>query len=310
MITYWAILMYSNFSTTTHGKWILAGEHAVVRGHAAIVFPVPEYKLTLDYSYHDLSRHLTIEVGDHSGEEIGILLRLVLEKAQRLINDAMDNLHGHFHIDCNIPIGAGLGASAALCVAVAQWYAAQRLIKQDDLEIFARELEHLFHGQSSGLDIQGVATGVPIYFQRGHARPIQPKWQPHWYLSSCGQRGITADCIDQVNQLWQKSESEGLLLDTIMHDSTNKALQALETPASPQTLVALCNALKTGADCFYRWDLISETLAQHIQLLYQRGALAVKPTGSGKGGFVVSLWEKPITLSKTANDETITFISA
>lgn len=42
-VTVWlAITMFCDFETTTHGKWILAGEHAVLRGFSALVFPVYE----------------------------------------------------------------------------------------------------------------------------------------------------------------------------------------------------------------------------------------------------------------------------
>lgn len=43
-------MMFYDFATTTYGKWILVGEHAVVRGHAALVFPIKGKKLTLSYS--------------------------------------------------------------------------------------------------------------------------------------------------------------------------------------------------------------------------------------------------------------------
>lgn len=41
--------MSYDFQTTTHGKWILAGEHTVLRGHGALVFPILGKKLTLSY---------------------------------------------------------------------------------------------------------------------------------------------------------------------------------------------------------------------------------------------------------------------
>ncbi len=46
--------------------------------------------------------------------------------------------------------------------------------------------------------------------------------------------------------------------------------------------------------------LISESLQQHMQQLLHEGALAVKPTGSGSGGYVLSLWE-----SEPTNEELI-----
>jgi mevalonate kinase len=39
--------------------------------------------------------------------------------------------------------------------------------------------------------------------------------------------------------------------------------------------------------------LIKGTLEQHIQTLVEKGAVAVKPTGAGSGGYVVSLWDRP-----------------
>lgn len=38
-----------SFTTTTHGKWILTGEHAVLRGSPAIIFPIASRALTLNY---------------------------------------------------------------------------------------------------------------------------------------------------------------------------------------------------------------------------------------------------------------------
>ena len=45
--------------------------------------------------------------------------------------------------------------------------------------------------------------------------------------------------------------------------------------------------------CFESWGLITPDMSSIIQNLYQRGALAVKPTGSGGGGYLLSLWETP-----------------
>ena len=283
-------MMFSSFTTTTHAKWILAGEHAVLRGHGALVFPLKNHQLTLSYTQENAE--LDADYSGSSGADMSLLFWSVLQQGQQLLGHSLNRLSGHFHIDSNIPIGVGMGASAALCVAMARWFAAQNLISAEKVIEFSRELEHLFHGQSSGLDVAGVAADDGIYFQQGKIAPLQASWSPCWYLSSCGQLGITSHCINQVKLLWEQNLETGKKIDNQMGDAVAKAKLALET-TNPKSIHLLTEAIKEGAHCFESWGLVSETLTQHMQLLYNHGALAVKPTGSGNGGFVVSLWENP-----------------
>jgi len=41
--------MWVKFTTCLPGKWVLVGEHTVMRGGMAIVFPFPEVSLRLDF---------------------------------------------------------------------------------------------------------------------------------------------------------------------------------------------------------------------------------------------------------------------
>jgi mevalonate kinase len=205
-----------------------------------------------------------------------------------LLGETSQNLTGAFHLESNIPIGVGLGASAALCVAVARFFAVNHMLL--DVSLFARELEHLFHGRSSGLDIAGVAASSGIYFQTGESLPMQQRWQPIFRLSSSEQIGITADCIQQVEAIWQRDPARARAIDTRMAESVLLARQALESDYTKQSEATLARAINQAGDCFYQWGLVTDGLQAHMQALTEKGALAVKPTGSGGGGYVVSLW--------------------
>ena len=77
-----------------------------------------------------------------------------------------------------------------------------------------------------------------------------------------------------------------------MHESALLAYKALQMNL-PQAQSVLAKAIDLAAECFQKWDLISESAKQHMRSLKEAGAIAVKPTGSGGGGFVVSLWREP-----------------
>ncbi|GGI82911.1 mevalonate kinase family protein [Legionella impletisoli] len=279
----------SDFQTTTHGKWILAGEHAVLRGFGALVFPIKEKQLTLRYEAS--SENLTADFKGSDGEDLHLLFWSVLEHGMQILGKSINHFSGHFTIQNNIPIGVGMGASAALSVAVTRWFEAQGLLEEYAWQIFAKQLENLFHGKSSGLDIAGVAAHSGLYFQNGQTTPIIQHWKPIWCLSSSDQIGITSHCITQVNHLLKENPLQAKAIDEQMNTAVIDAKAAL-SQSSPNAIVQLAKAINLANDCFKAWGLISDNLAQHMRLLKEAGALAVKPTGSGNGGYVVSLWDK------------------
>ncbi|CAM2799824.1 mevalonate kinase [Legionella steigerwaltii] len=282
-------MTFFDFETTTFGKWILAGEHAVVRGHPALVFPIKEKKLTLSYSAAETS--LGADYTGSSGADMHLLFWSVLEHGMQLLGRSLNQIGGYFHLDSTIPVGAGMGASAALCVAMSRWFCAQNLIDLNQCNDFAKELEHLFHGKSSGLDVAGVAAERGVYFKAGSIVPLQQKIYPKFFLSSCKQIGITSHCIHQVQNLWTNDPALAQHIDKQMVDAVEKARNALEQGGA-DAITSLAKAINKAADCFYQWNLVSESLQQHMNRLIAEGALAVKPTGSGGGGFVLSLWDK------------------
>lgn len=283
-------MMFYEFTTTTYGKWILAGEHAVVRGHEALVFPIKKKQLI--FNYNSSSPSLSADYTGCHGSDMHLLFWSVLEQGMQLLGRSLNQLVGHFHLESNLPVGAGMGASAALCVAMSRWFVAQQMVEVSQCNDFAKELEHLFHGKSSGLDIAGVASDGGVYFKAGQCIAIKQKIQPQWYLSSCNQIGITSHCIQQVQHLWDKDPELAERIDRQMVAAVQESRLALENGGS-NAIDNLANAVNKAAHCFFQWGLVSEGLQQHINHLFSAGAIAAKPTGSGGGGFVLSLWDKP-----------------
>jgi mevalonate kinase len=61
-------------------------------------------------------------------------------------------------------------------------------------------------------------------------------------------------------------------------------------------------AIELAQSCFVDWNLVPAEAQQHINLLKSNGALACKMTGSGGGGYVLSLWPNEISLKKLSEN--------
>lgn len=279
------------FQVTTYGKWILAGEHAVLRGSPALVFPLKSCSLSLSFTPGDSA--LRLELTGTKGAELEPLFWAVLERACDLMRMPKSALRGLMRIESSIPLGAGLGASAAFCVAMTRWFQSQNWVRETDMYEFARTLENLFHGESSGVDIAVALTGEGLHFEReGQRFQLLPRWSPRWYISSSGQRGITSEAVRRVKQMFLENPEKARLLDEQMRQAVLRCEEALLMSDESVGFRQLRTAMSSANECFQAWGLAEGAVSEHMSHLLQAGAAAVKPTGSGGGGYVLSLWEQ------------------
>lgn len=277
------------------GKWILAGEHSVLRGSRALVFPLPAMQMTL--IYEESERELLAHFQGLTGETYQLLFYGLVDRALEILGRPRKDLKGSITLESNLPLGNGLGASAALCVVVGRWLADLGWVDAGKLESFCRELENLFHGESSGVDVAVVLSGRPLCFSRfAPSEFLDVQWRPKFYLSSSGQKGLTHTCVQQVKEFIRHNPVVGQQLDDQMSEAVESMRRLLthSSQESNSTRAELIKAINTARLCFETWGLTEGMVEREMRLLSEAGALAVKPTGSGGGGYILSLWaEEP-----------------
>jgi mevalonate kinase len=143
------------------------------------------------------------------------------------------------------------------------------------------------------VDIAVALSGAGIKFQRTQeGKPLTLAWKPQLYVSYSGKRGVTLECVRRVKSLIQENPTLGKQLDSQMDQSVALCEKSLELNPV-QGLVMLKEGIDLARDCFQHWGLTKGVVGEHSDWLTRQGALAVKPTGSGDGGFVLSLWKDP-----------------
>ncbi len=283
--------MWPSFQTRVSGKWVLAGEHSVLHGATAIALPHPEF--TLNLSFQPSSTELSVEPKS-SHTMISDLFRAVED--ERALDDLpISKPEGTLHLSSTIPMGAGLGSSAALCVALTRWMAEPLSISSQDFFEFARRLEHRFHGRSSGMDIAVILENEAISFnlEKG-SLPLGIRTLPRFTFHDTGLRKRTSDAVFQVENFREEKPWLALQTDEAMSSAARFGIEGLERyhlGDADAGLRLIANAMSQAQECFYTWGLIPREIKNLEEDLRAQGALGVKITGAGGGGFLVALWK-------------------
>jgi mevalonate kinase len=281
-----------SFQIRVPGKWILAGEHSVLRGGDAIVFPLSSRYLDLTYLPRNgvVNGEFEVQLKGKSHSELELIIWSVIEKALKKLNLKRSQLTGTLKLESHILFGAGMGASATLCVALTEFFSFLGYISAEDKYSFATDLENLFHGESSGVDVAVTLFKKPLLFSRTNGfTPLEITEGPQLYLSHTGERGVTKDCVDKVKKLFQMNPDLAEKVDQQMKDAVQKFKKLLLGSHDTSHWV---QALEQAHDCYEQWGLVNEPVHTHANILLKSGALAIKLTGSGGGGYMLSYWKQ------------------
>ena len=289
---------WQEFKTRVPGKWVLAGEHSVLKGATAVAVPHFEVGLTLRY-----------EPGHASASRGSQTLVITPDSAQSLLGELLGAIaslwaengkefrfpRGKLEIDSTIPIGAGLGSSAAVCVALTEWLSGPLQLASSQKMGFATRLENHFHGKSSGMDVAAISSGEPILFSMNEGiRSLGIKKLPRFTIHDTGLRSRTSECVQKVEAFRENAPALGIYVDELMKNASHLAMEGLseyDHGDSKKGLSLIQESMKQSRECFYSWELVPRKAKDLEEDLLKQGALAVKLTGAGGGGMVVALWE-------------------
>lgn len=273
------------------GKVILLGEHAVVYGHPAVAVGLDRGVTVRVEEAQDGPRldaphwNVAVPLTDAEGARP---LSIALERVRKAVAPQLTRFV--LRADDRLPLGAGLGSSAALTVAVARALSAAVGVPLTTATLMdvVQRAEQVFHGNPSGVDQACVVHGGLIRFQRNAQAPhrVEPialarpvtlvvaLMRAHWGTK------------EAVEALRQRRERQPRTVNLLMAE-----LGALATDGvaalNAGDLAALGEQMDLAHGILHALGVSSDDLDILVRQGRALGALGAKLTGAGVGGATV-----------------------
>ena len=265
------------------GKAILIGEHFVVHGTPAVALPVQAIGTRVDVHSEPTDAPPRLVTAHAEGQRL-------LERALELLGRDGGGLR--VEVASTIPVGYGLGSSAAVSVAL---IGALSDLEGEELNAAAHELERLIHGNPSGIDDTVITWGRPLLFRRGwpHTPLAAPARPLRFVRASSGRPGSTRDAVAGVADFGRRNPGRFDAILSEAHGAVDRALRAL----------GAADVAALGAEMDHAHALLSEVgvstprLDELVSVARAAGAAGAKLTGGGLGGFMIAVGEAPEALA-------------
>ena len=274
------------------GKIILMGEHAVVYGIPALAVPVG-HRMCVDVGWSPGSgMEVDAPDVDPDDQETRASLERGLSYCVTLLGVRPGRTH--FRLTSDIPLGKGMGSSAALSVAALRALAAleDRVVAPPELARLANQVEAIFHGTPSGLDAAVIAHGRPLLFTRGSPPRTEPlsSGATLWaVLVDTGAVGNTARLVAGVRAL---RDAEPARVDAIFSQIKKGVIEGIDVLRRGD-VAALGPLLSANHHLLRALGVSTPTLDKVVQVSLDAGALGAKLTGAGGGGLALALVADP-----------------
>lgn len=285
------------------GKLILLGEHAVVYNRPAIAIGLPDGLVVERIKASEGS--IRIRVPDW-GLDAGLDSEGLIGKSLRRLMEAVPGGEMGCELACRskLPVGAGLGSSAALAVLVVKALASVRGVVLADSEVreLAHESEKIFHAHPSGLDDTAATFGGLLLFKRkGWMEPTDraidrlekltkqarriPYAPPPLVVGHSGVSHSTRKMVQNIREQWEADQKRVEALFDEIEGCVDEGFSALADGDRPR----LGRAMQSNQFLLSELGLSCPEIDRMVLLAEEEGALGAKLTGAGGGGCVAAL---------------------
>lgn len=309
------------------GKLILSGEHAVVHGQPALAMAVNRYVTAtlmpqllplISFDLSDLSYEhgVTLTALNRLKSRIkhnyqrfvrgDFKIRDVLQKPVELAQFAftlfLETLnvkltHGvKIRLQSDIPIGCGMGSSAATILSVVHALAHHLQITPAP-DIFFRlglEAENMQHGYSSGLDLQVSLQGGCILIKNGELQSRAVSTLPLYLINTGIPRTTTGECVSHTTTFFKKS--------SIGNDFAAVTL-ALDEALQADHLAQAQMAIQANHQLLCQIEVVPLRVQQFIKEIETQHIGAAKICGAGavageQAGIVLVMTDQLVALTQ------------
>ena len=225
------------------------------------------------------------------------LLRPLQLAAETTLKHVRAGNRGLFvNVDCEIPVGAGLGSSASTTVAIISAVARANRIELSRKEIFKLAFvpENFLHGKPSGVDQATCIYGGMILFNRpSSVKTVRVEKEPVILVCDTGIHHATRTLVGSVVKKSQKEKKDFRNYLVMVREISDGVAEALRDGDDEE----LGNLMYQNHELLRKIGVSHPKLDHLVGVAKRAGALGAKLTGAGGGGCVIVL-----SPSKVARD--------
>lgn len=299
-----ALVPHADFCVSyAPGKIILVGEHAVVYGKTAIAMPI-DIGVRIAFSRID-AKHPSEQGPLFRGVGALAMNEIYFKDASfgpRVLKEAVQYLFDAFGpevadlkvvVDGALPLGHGLGSSAAFSVAMIKGMARafSQNLSTSQLKEHALAMETIFHGRPSGIDHSVIIEGCAIGYQRMNNAceywPISLKQNLKFIIGFSGPHDGT---LKAVSALSSRVNRHPKLYGRIFDGLDDIAKESEDALRSGQ-LARLGELMNMAQGLLNAMSISTPQVEKICAIARAHGALGAKLTGAGGGGAVIALMD-------------------